>query len=377
MTFDIIGAGIGGLTTAIALKQKGFNFHIYEQSEKIKFVGAGIILANNAMQVFDQLGLKKVIEENGQPISALNITNGKLKVLSTINLTHFEKKHPIKNIAIHRGTLQELLIEHLGHHTIELNHKLNTIKQSDHGQVLQFENGKNIESQQIIGSDGLNSIVRQQLFPNNKIRNAKQVCWRGITHYSLPLKFRHELNEVWAKNARFGFVQIAENTVYWYLLKTFKTHRGEHKLDGLSAAFKNDAPLLMALIDSTEKSKIHEAEISDLKPTKTWYNQNACLIGDAAHAATPNMGQGACQAIEDAFTLTACLNKFAPYEAYKTYQNLRIKKAHSVVNDSWKIGKIAHLSNPFLTTLRNQMMRMTPSKIGQNKTEQLFKLSEA
>jgi len=82
MIIDIIGAGIGGLTTAIALEQKGIKTRIFEQAEKIKPVGAGIILANNAMQVYEKLGLRKIIEENGNPISSMNIT----KLILTLNL---------------------------------------------------------------------------------------------------------------------------------------------------------------------------------------------------------------------------------------------------------------------------------------------------
>ena len=93
MNIDIIGAGIGGLTTAIALEQKGINTTIFEQAKKIKPVGAGIILANNAMQVYEKLGLKKIIEENGNPIYSMNITKSNLRPLSKIDLTYFQEKH--------------------------------------------------------------------------------------------------------------------------------------------------------------------------------------------------------------------------------------------------------------------------------------------
>ena len=95
MTFDIIGAGIGGLSTAIALEQKGFKVRVFEQAKKIKTVGAGIIIANNAMQVYEKLGLKEIIEHHGNPISSMNITKDNLKPLSKIDLSCSSKPNII------------------------------------------------------------------------------------------------------------------------------------------------------------------------------------------------------------------------------------------------------------------------------------------
>lgn len=106
---NIIGAGIGGLTTALTLKQKGLKVKIYESSSEIKPVGAGIILANNAMQVFQKLGLQDKIEKAGNKISYMKITDDQLIPLSVVNLSEYEKKYGVSNVAIHRGELQRIL----------------------------------------------------------------------------------------------------------------------------------------------------------------------------------------------------------------------------------------------------------------------------
>ncbi|MGB1204803.1 MAG: FAD-dependent monooxygenase [Chitinophagales bacterium] len=375
MNIDIIGAGIGGLTTAIALEQKGIKTRIFEQAEQIKEVGAGIILANNAMQVYEKLGLRKIIEENGNSISSMNITKPNLKPLSKFDLSYFEQKHNAKNIAIHRGRLQQILIDKLKSTEIKLNNKLTSIVKSENGYDLNFENGKQIQSSIIIGADGLNSVVRQKLFPNNSIRNANQICWRGVTKYELPIKFRNELNEAWGKSERFGFVQIAENKVYWYALKSFKKNKNEFSINDLHQYFNSYNSVIKDIINSTKKEQIFSAEISDLKPTNIWHKENVCLIGDSAHATTPNMGQGACQAIEDAFVLSECLDKYEIYQAFTKYQELRLPKAHQVVKASWLLGKMAHLSNPILVGLRNQILRLTPSFVNRKQNEQIFQLN--
>lgn len=375
MTIDIIGAGIGGLTTAIALEQKGIKTRIFEQAEEIKPVGAGIILANNAMQVYEKLGLRKVIEENGHHISSMNITTANLHPISKVDLSSFEKKHKVKNIAIHRGTLQQILLNELKSTEINLNHHLKNIESNDNGYSLTFENGAQIQSSTLIGADGIKSAVRQNVFPNTTIRDAKQICWRGVTDFKLPVKYQNEVNEAWGKADRFGFVQIADDKVYWYALKSYKNHKDEFQVNDMETYFSNYNPIVNEIIASTKKEQINTAEISDLTPNNNWYKENICLIGDAAHATTPNMGQGACQAIEDAYVLSECLNKYDTNHAFQEFQKLRLPKAHQVVKASWMFGKVAHLSNPILIGFRNQMMRLTPSSISRKQFAQIFKIT--
>lgn len=376
MKIDIIGAGIGGLTTAIALEQKGFETRIFEQAATIKPVGAGIILANNAMQVFEKLGLKEEIEAHGNHISSMNLTKPNLKPLSKVDLSYFEKKHGVQNTAIHRGTLQQILLNKLQSTEVHLNHRLNTVERHAPIYSLLFENGKHVQSSTLIAADGLRSAVRNALFSNNEIREAKQVCWRGVTHFNLPEQYAHELNEAWGKDDRFGFVQIAPNKVYWYALKSFQNNPSECSLDNITTYFEGYHPLMIDLISSTPKEHINTAVIADLAPTNTWYQENLCLIGDAAHAMTPNLGQGACQAIEDAYVLSECLHAYDVNTAFEKFQQLRLPKAHRVVKTSWNVGKLAHMTNPLLIGIRNQLMRMTPSSVSRKQSEHIFQLSQ-
>ncbi len=374
MKIDILGAGIGGLTTAVALEKKGVDYSIYESADTIKLAGTGIILANNAMQVFQKLGLKEELEKLGNPISSLNITEASLKPISKMDLTHFEKKYRVKNIAIHRGVLQQLLLKHIDKKKLHLGKRLTEISPNA-PYDLSFEDGTVANADVVIGADGIHSVVRQQVAPNYKIRKAKQVCWRGITNYVLPKGLVEELNEAWWNNQRFGFVQIAADKVYWYALTTFKKSINEHKKEELGNRFKGFHPVVRDLISSTPIDQIHTDEISDLKPISTWINGKMALLGDAAHAMTPNLGQGACQAIEDAYVLSECLEKYPPQEAFKQYQKLRMAKAQSLVKTSWQVGKMAHVKNPFLAKCINLMLKNTPETIRKKQSENLFQLA--
>ena len=375
MTIDIIGAGIGGLTTALALQQKGINVRVYEQTDELKPVGAGIILANNAMQVYQKLGLGSAIVTKGNPISSMNITTPDLTRLSGINLKYFENKYFCQNIAIHRATLQQVLTDYLEPKTLYLGHKLHDIEIKEHKTRLRFTNGKEVDSQITIGADGLNSIIRKELFPNAKIRQTHQICWRGVVDLNLPIEYLNEVNEAWGKGDRFGFVQISPSKIYWFALKVSKKGAEEYPVERLLQYFSGYNEIIKNIIKKTRIENIHTSTIEDLKPIKKWYKQKVCLIGDAAHATTPNMGQGACQAIEDAYILAECLAKFHNVEAFSTFQKLRKPKVDGVVHTSWKIGKMAHWQNPVATALRNQLLRSTPEFLSRMQLDRLFKLT--
>jgi 2-polyprenyl-6-methoxyphenol hydroxylase-like FAD-dependent oxidoreductase len=193
-TVCIIGAGIGGLTTALTLKQRGLNVTIYEASAEIKPVGAGIVLANNAMQVFQKLGIHTKIEKAGNKISRMKITDTQLNKISVVDLAEYEKKYGVHNIAIHRGELQKILADEIGFDNIRLSKRLAKIEKAELFK-LTFEDDSTIESKLVIGADGIKSVVRNQLFGKSILRNANQTCWRGLCQIELAKKYDNEFNE--------------------------------------------------------------------------------------------------------------------------------------------------------------------------------------
>ena len=372
-TVNIIGAGIGGLTTALTLKQKGLNVKIYESSAEIKPVGAGIIIANNAMQVFQKLGLQEKIKKVGNKISFMKITDTQLNDISVVDLSEYEKKYGVHNIAIHRGELQKILADEIGFENINLSKRLSKIEKEELFK-LTFEDNTTFECKLVIGADGIKSVVRNQLFEESTLRNANQKCWRGICEIDLPKNYHNELNEAWGKGKRFGFVKISDKKVYWYALTN--ANKFSKKTTNLLEVFKEFHTDILKIISATNKEQIILNDIIDLKPIDKWQAENVCLIGDAAHATTPNLGQGACQAIEDAYVLGKLLDEGLAIEStFKQYENLRRKKAHTIVNISWTVGKMAHIENNLGIWLRNKIMRNLPKSANKKQMDMIFNLN--
>ena len=372
-TINIIGAGIGGLTTALILKQRGLNVNIFESSTEIKPVGAGIILANNAMQVFQKLGIQAKIENAGNEISFMKITDSQLKSLSVVSLSEYEQKYNVSNIAIHRGELQKILANEIGFDRINLSKRLSKIEKADLFK-LTFEDNSTFESRLVIGADGIKSVVRNQLFEKGTLRNPNQICWRGICEIDLLQKYQNELNEAWGKGKRFGFVKISDKKVYWYALANSKNL--EPSTVNLIEFFSEFHFDILNIISATKKEQIVVSDIIDLKPIDKWQDENVCLIGDAAHATTPNLGQGACQAIEDAYVLGKLLDSGLEIQnTFAEYENLRRKKAHTIVNTSWTVGKMAHIENKFGIWLRNFAMKNMPKSANKKQLDMIFNLN--
>ncbi len=373
----IIGAGIGGLTAAIALQQRGFEVEIFESTPEFGKAGSGINLAINAMQVFKRLGLYDTILEHAHITHSMNIRTKNLGYLAVAPLSKFETEFEVKSVAIHRATLHKILIQQIGNTgntKIHLNKKLRSLKQDKETIDLLFEDGTVHTSQIVIGADGIHSVVRASIFNDSELRDAGQICWRGISSASISPEHRGELNEIWGKGKRFGFVHIKENEIYWFAVMNKNTLM-KQDLD-LKDLFSDYHPTVMTIIGGTQKENVLRNEIWDLKPIATWYHGNVCLLGDACHATTPNMGQGAVQAVESAMALSICLSEESKIEeAFKRYQKIRKKKANHITDTSWRIGKLAQVNNPIGALLRDMLLKITPRAVMEKQNRRVFELN--
>lgn len=368
MSISIVGGGIGGLTLGNFLKQQNIDAKIYESAPEIKPVGAGIAMAGNAMQIFDKLGLKEKIENAGTKMHALIITDEKLKTISKTDVLKLESKYNVCNIAIHRADLQKILSENITEN-ITLNKRLKKIEKKENYH-LTFQDKTKIESEIVFGADGVKSLVRNQILKSGEIRNARQKCWRGILQTEIPEKYSNNAYEMWGKGKRFGFVKIRENTLYWYALVNEKFY--SENID-LLKEFRDFHPDILEMISKTQSENIILNDIIDLKPMNNWTTENLCLIGDSAHATTPNMGQGGCQAVEDAYVIAKLLEKEKDWnKMFSQFEKIRKEKVHHIVNTSWTIGNIAQWEK--FTGLRNFIFRNIPEYVNQKQMEKILRL---
>jgi len=379
MKVGIIGGGITGLTTSLALNKSGITSVVYEQASELNEVGAGIWLQPNAIKVLDWLGVKDEIKKQGIELNKMEITNSQLVPLKKLKSEVVQDEDGNKTIAIHRARLQGILHnEALKWNEVHLNKKYISHSSGANTINLQFENGADTVDV-LFGTDGIDSSVRKALFPKSPVRNSGQVCWRGVSKMSLPDAFKKLGQEAWGKQIRFGFSQIYDGEVYWFAVANDKHLAKADELgikQYITDLFQGFSPIITELIAHTESINIHQSTLSDLKKLPFWYQDNVCLLGDAAHATTPNMGQGACQGIEDAYYISKCLSRSSQNAkvAFQEFQQKRRKKVDYIVNTSWQFGKMAHntIGQPFMEL----MLKMTPESVISSQMNKLYALDK-
>jgi len=235
------------------------------------------------------------------------------------------------------------------------------VSQGDGAVSVNFANGQRAQADVVVGADGLHSVVRASLAIPGAIRYAGYTAWRGIA----PFRTAGLLaGETLGHGQRFGLVPIAGDRVYWYATDNVP-EGGREDVEAaktrLAGMFANWHAPIPALIAATEAPAILRNDIYDRDPVDRWGEGRVTLLGDAAHPMTPNLGQGGCQAIEDALVLARCLAEGGAADAsLRRYESLRMPRTRFIVNASRRIGRAFQMESPFLCRLRDLALRMTP-----------------
>ncbi len=373
MTVGIIGGGITGLTTALALHKFGLSSVVFEQAKELNEVGAGIWVQPNAMKVLNWLGIGDRIKEQGIELNRIEITDSQLIPFKKLNNEVVHDKDKI--VAIHRAELQNILFQEAQKNTcIYMDKKYVSHETHKNDASITFEDGTEVVDL-LLGADGINSQVRKSIAPNSMLRNSGQLCWRGISNINLPDSFRQHGIEAWGKQIRFGFSQISLNKVYWFAVAKESQLKLSDTSDDkkvVADLFREFSSLVTNLIANTNPEDIHQAVLHDLKKINTWHVDKVCLLGDAAHATTPNMGQGACQGVEDAYYISKFLSESndQSIHAFRQFEKQRIEKVDYVVNTSWRFGKMAH-SMPGQAIMK-LLLKLTPEHVLQKQMKKLY-----
>ncbi|SEJ93354.1 2-polyprenyl-6-methoxyphenol hydroxylase [Deinococcus reticulitermitis] len=356
----IVGAGIAGLTLAQALKQKSVAFDLVERAPEPAPVGAGLSLTVNATRLLDDLGFAEAIRARGHISEMGWIRSQRGNALQRLDLSALQPYGV--SVALHRAELHDLLSQDLD---VGYGQEVQGLEWRP-GRVQVQLPGEKREYALVIAADGLRSRVRASLPGAPRPVYSGYTSWRFVTPNTPALT---DPTEFWGTGRRIGLIPIGGGQLY--VFATLNQPAGQ------VVAEAGRAPLLRKLFQSfpapvgavleilNADSGVIQTDIYELR-THLWRAPNMALIGDAAHAMTPNLGQGAGMGIEDAVVLAQCLDRYGNSpEALATYEQVRQERASAIATQSRWLGVMGQLEANLLIHLRNEAMRRTPQAVTQ------------
>jgi 2-polyprenyl-6-methoxyphenol hydroxylase-like FAD-dependent oxidoreductase len=362
----VAGAGIGGLALARALELAGLEGRLFERAPELAEVGAGITVQTNAMLALRHLGLDEAIRDAGQVVETLSIWTAGGRELGSASLRPAHESLGAVSVIVHRARLQSLLFGSLVATELTLGREVAAVDDTTaDGPVLRFADGTTTTGSLVVGCDGSRSAVRASLFPGDTpLRYAGYTTWRGVAE-GPPARPPGTATEIWGRRRRFGLVPLGTERLYWYAADSVRAG-GEDPAAGrrvdLERRFAGFPPAVHEALAATPESAILRTDVFDRPAPRRWYRGRVVLVGDAVHPMEPNLGQGGCQAIEDAVVLAHCLQTQSdPARALFDYQRRRRRRVARTVRTSRSLGLLTHRLPGCLCPLRDALFGLLPA----------------
>jgi 2-polyprenyl-6-methoxyphenol hydroxylase-like FAD-dependent oxidoreductase len=366
----VIGGGISGLTVAHALADTGMQVDLYERSPEITEVGAGITLWANALFALQYLDLLEPVQAAGQIVRSFAFLSSYGALLGTIDLHRLEEKMGVYSLSIHRHNLVEALALALddkfeGAVRVHTGADFVSYSEDKSGVTAYFRDGSTECGDFLIACDGFNSRVRKMLATSyeNEANYAGYSCYRGVVTLP-PASFTTGCVHHFAcAGSQFGYLHVDSSRLAFYATVNCAAGIIEapvHRKQFLIERFSGCSPVVENLVNGVAADEILRHDIYDRPALERWYRPRVLLAGDAAHPTTPNLGQGACLALEDAAVLRFCFKQSENVElAFALFERLRKERCRYVVRSSRRAGKFSQNEQPLAMKLRDQIFAMS------------------
>ncbi len=357
----IIGAGIGGMTAAVTLAQKGFKVNVFEQAPELSEVGAGLTVTPNATKGLIYLGLSQAMEKIGMAHDLQGVRHYQTKemIVPLKRGKHMLEKYGAYQFQVHRADIHDILIESLEKHSpgcVFVDHQLVGLDEKSDKVKLIFNNQAEFECDFVIGADGTRSIVRQSILGTDEPEFSGYVAWRGIvpTDGLDESDFDECGSSAFISPGRvFARYLIRDAKEYNYVAFLATEEWAEEgwsipsKVETVLEIFSDYNQQVKNIILATPPEGCYKWGIFTRKPINKWSSERVTLLGDAAHPLEPFMGQGASMAIEDGVVLGRIIEDASDVsEIIKRYETARIERSHFVTEHSKKAGQRFTGNNP-------------------------------
>lgn len=350
----IVGGGIGGLTAAAALHQRGWEIEVLERAPEFTEVGAGLAVQPNGLRALDTLGLGDLLRSKGpaDPPAGIRRRNGHWLIRNDLD---YLKRRFGQWATVHRADLIDLLRTAVPSAALRPGTEVHQVRPD--GTVI--HSGGVSTADLVVGADGVHSITRRSLWPHARgPRYVGYTTWRLLT----PPQPVEASTETWGAGERFGHMPMPDGRVYCYIMAN-APQGSQAGLDDLRERFARWHDPIPALLHAAREDHVIQRDTYEMPDLSTYVAGKVALLGDAAHAMTPNLGQGACQAIEDAVTLAAAVDGGDVRAGLEAYDRARRPRTQMIVRLSRQVGAAAHWTSSALIAVRDAALPLLPRSV--------------
>jgi 2-polyprenyl-6-methoxyphenol hydroxylase-like FAD-dependent oxidoreductase len=355
----VAGGGIGGLATALALRKAGIDAVVLERAARLRAAGCGVHLWTNALLALEDLGLADALHAIAPAQTRCEFRTWRGRGLATWPVHEFAERYGQPVMAIGRDDLVDILADALGdEHVLADAHVLGYDQDPD-GVTALLADGSRERGDVLVGADGINSAVRRQMLGNHPPDYTGYVAWRAAVDLSHPLIEPDFFRCMFGRGTRFVFYAIASGRVHWMSVANAPAGGRDVDVRGtLLDRHRGWMEPVVDIIEATPPETIIRTDVVDRRPDARWGDGRVTLLGDAAHPMNFNVGQGACQAIEDALSLAKNLVAGRdPVSGLRAYEAARQPRTASMQRTARVIGRMGAWQNPAAVALRSAVFR--------------------
>ncbi|MGW6980449.1 FAD-dependent monooxygenase [Streptomyces sp. NPDC054932] len=373
----VAGAGIGGLTAAVALHRRGWRVTVCERAAGPTAVGAGIVLAPNALRAFATIGFDTTRPAGRAVPAAMGLRRPDGRWLSRADTTALAARYGGPPLALHRSALADALAAALPPGTIRHGVPVTAVHDADGSPVVRTGAGDLDGADLVLAADGIHSPLRRQYFPDHPgLHHSGETAWRTVLPAAAS-PAETQTSETWGRGERFGVVPLADGRIYVYATAVVpEGHRPADVRTELLRRYGTWHDPIPALLDRIDPAAVLQHDLYDLAaPLPRFHHGRLAWLGDAAHAMTPNLGQGGCQAVEDAAVLAHLLADVRAEDvpaALAAYSAARCARTDAIRVRARRAGRIAALGHPLAVAARDLAVRITPARAAHRAMDALF-----
>ncbi|KGT91649.1 monooxygenase [Erwinia typographi] len=345
----VIGAGIGGMCTAIGLKRFGIETEVFEAVKEIKPVGAAISIWPNGVKCLNFLGMKEPLRRLGGPMQSMAYKDFQAgNTLTQFSLEPLVADSGERPYPVARAELQAMLLDTYGREKVQFGKRVARVEQDDSGVTAYFEDGSEAHGDLLIACDGTHSVVRKYVLGRSvERRYAGYVNWNGLVEIDESIAPSRQWTTFVGEGKRVSLMPVANHRFYFFFDVPLPAGLAEDRStirDDLTRYFQGWAAPVQKLIGQINPETTNRVEIHDIDPFPELVKGRVALLGDAAHSTTPDIGQGGCAAMEDAVVLATILqtNSLGIEDALLRYQAKRADRVRDLVLKARKRCDITH-----------------------------------